>query len=195
MGRSEETFETDYSSTKDAEDPFSDYRIIQNWTIVKPLIQNLVQVQKGEDVGFESTKRPQASTISHGFQTIKVLEHGKSPIWYVSYVPSSSLFLSFDKEFMHQWRSGVKFQKLSIQPKGSLSSSESSKIKDKKGLYNISNCIYVESFHVYIVSTRKMELKLLDLQYVTLLEQSTPKHILWYCLTNSAWNIAKQETR
>jgi WD40 repeat protein len=164
-------------SELETNDPFADYRQIQYWSSIKSQIQKTLANNK-QDPSTE-TRHHQAQTLSHGFQSVRVMDHHRDII-SVLYLPNTSLFIALDEEYLHLWRNGIKFQKIRAQANNSIVDQQHKKsVKHPvDGLYNISRMIYIESFRIYIVANRQLEMKVLDLQYLTLSVYSCPKPIL-----------------
>jgi hypothetical protein len=169
-------------------DPYSDRRLIQTWSTLKPLLLKSTAQKQSNDQPL--VDKPQVTpTISHGFQQVRTMEHQANSIISVLHVPNYSLFLALEKEYLHLWRGGIRFQKipvLSLKP-NSLKKTKAAAPVD--GLYNISQWMYLEDLHLYIVMDRQLALKILDLQYLTLFSLKCQKRILRYAGFNIVVSI------
>ncbi|KAJ3256462.1 hypothetical protein HK103_005460 [Boothiomyces macroporosus] len=137
----------------------SDTALIQKWHKLSYMMLKSVGNTKDED---EKSQTP--ITLSHGFQSVRTMQHSRLGIKSVLYIPNSSMFASLDKE-------------IPVLPPGQ-TVKKGSKKKPIDGLFGLVQWVYVEKCHIYIVANQQLEIKVLDLHLSTQSTFSNPKPIL-----------------
>lgn len=163
----------------------ANFHAIQSWQTVKSSLIKSFGLKKTNADNIEQTAGSITQTpltLSHGFQSVRIMEHAQADIKSVIYVPNSSMFAALDKENLHLWKSGIKIQKLSISS-GAIPKKGENNRKPIDGLWNVSKWLYIDKCHVYVVANRQLELKVLDLNFSTVFTLSNPKPTL--CLEYS----------
>ncbi|KAJ3320049.1 hypothetical protein HDV06_005699 [Boothiomyces sp. JEL0866] len=136
-----------------------DHTLIQKWHKLAAMMLKSVGNNKDED---DKSQTP--ITLSHGFQSVRTMQHSRLGIKSVLYIPNSSMFASLDKE-------------IPVLPPGQ-TVKKGSKKKPIDGLYGLVQWVYVEKCHTYIVANQQLEIKVLDLHLSTQSTFSNPKPIL-----------------
>lgn len=179
-----------------------DLPVIQPWSDVKAIIAPMIGVKIQADADAEnddtSGKQPveqatdsmmaNSSTLSHGFQTMRTMEHSMPTVRSVLYIPHSAIHVSLDANHVHMWKGAVKLHKLTATPprdKNLASVNQSGLSKDKylSGLMGISKWMYDPSKRIYIVATKQLQIKILGNQFEEISCFSNPLPTLCICKT------------
>ncbi|KAI8916029.1 WD40-repeat-containing domain protein [Gorgonomyces haynaldii] len=177
-------------------DEFEDY-LIQPWHIVQETVSNALGKKaskksdeesddKAQEIETESSTTPSSFlntgvTLSHGFQLTKSMYHSLPTVRSVLYVPHSQQHVSLDSTHLHVWKGGNKIHRFSaVPPRDKIVQKSNRHSKDSylPGLAGLSEWIYLEKYRMYVVATKQLELKLLDLHFDEIFSYSNPMPIL-----------------
>ena len=178
----------------------SDMHLIQPWSKVCDLISNAfgiknyktIRKMKAEEMENEEkvVKRDEEPmmmlqsglTLSHGFQLLRSLQNGLATLSSVLYIPHSGIHVSLDSTHLHIWKGDSRIHKISALPPRDRSkmvkSSSLSKNSYLPGIMGVSKWIYIEKMRLYVVATKQLQLKLLDLQFDEMFLFSNPMPVL-----------------
>lgn len=154
--------------TSKAEDIREHYPV-QEWSLVKELlIANL------KTSGNMSTP----TNLAHGFQLIRTMHHA-NPIQYVLYVPQQLTHFSLDGSFLHMWKGGIRINKFpTTVPVGRTIQGSVSKHIGLPGIVGVIKIIFLEKKQLYVIATKQLQMKILDIQFEEVTSYSNPLPIL-----------------
>lgn len=106
------------------------------------------------------------TSLSHGFQLIRTMKHAVSNVFSVCYIPHQCMHLSLDASHLHMWKGGVKIQKYPIAKTREGSDYYKSKSSSYcPGLLGIHKIIFLEKKRLYVVATKQLQMRVLDVSF------------------------------
>lgn len=165
-------------------------QLIQSWESVKSVIVRMLGSKLATQtplvgdpsalISAEDAKQNMHSsiTLTHGFQPMRTMENAKPGVRNVCYIPTSSMFLALDKDFLNLWKSGVKIQKIPIMPPPIQSNKSLSQAKHAEAFIGLTKWIYIDAYRLHVVANKQLEIKLVGSNFETISVTSNPKPIL-----------------